>query len=373
GVQTLYAWAKDAAGNVGGQSKSITITTTAPDTTAPAVTLNMPGSSTSLTVTISVSATDAVGVTGYLVNQSATVPAANATGWTASAPTGYTFAGAGVQTLYAWAKDAAGNVGGQSKSITITTTSSDTIAPVVTSFSIPGTAISLTVAITSFDATDNIGVTGYMVTEVPTPPSAGSTNWISRAPTSHTFSAPGEKTLYAWAKDAAGNVSTAKSSNTTITGTGQDQSEMAVWAGKWFRLSIQNVDEDSVSIGYLNILSWDEANQMFRSALYTKDESSQWRAEELMLHYTSGGPLRFLGWSNFGEELTFTFRVVDDEENEKENERGIDRSFAFSGSLISADRIPSEINNPMGSSTSTESPYSRPGKRGTEHKARRTP
>jgi hypothetical protein len=134
---------------------------------------------------------------------------------------------------------------------------------------------------------------------------------------------------------------------------------------------------------------------MFRSALYTKDESSQWRAEELMLHYTSGGPLRFLGWSNFGEELTFTFRVagtadknevpraarisavglaqVDDEENEKENERGIDRSFAFSGSLISADRIPSEINNPMGSSTSTESPYSRPGKRGTEHKARRTP
>jgi hypothetical protein len=46
----------------------------------------MATSSTSLTVAISVSASDNVGVTGYMVNEIATPPAAGAAGWSAAAP-----------------------------------------------------------------------------------------------------------------------------------------------------------------------------------------------------------------------------------------------------------------------------------------------
>ena len=62
----------------------------------------------------SLTATDNVGVTGYLINKSATAPAASAAGWTATAPTSVT-AVAGSNTFYAWAKDAAGNVSARQK------------------------------------------------------------------------------------------------------------------------------------------------------------------------------------------------------------------------------------------------------------------
>ncbi len=39
--------------------------------------------------------------------------------------------------------------------------------------------------------------------------------WSANSPASYTFSSPGIKTLYAWAKDAAGNVSAAKSASIT--------------------------------------------------------------------------------------------------------------------------------------------------------------
>ncbi len=93
----------------------------------------------------------------------------------------------------------------------------DTTPPTVTAFTIPSSSSSLTVPITSFTASDNVGVTGYMVTESSSPPSASATGWSISAPTSYTFSTAGTKTLYAWAKDAAGNVSTSRSATVTIT------------------------------------------------------------------------------------------------------------------------------------------------------------
>ena len=62
-----------------------------------------------------------------------------------------------------------------------------------------------------------MAVSGYLITETSTPPSAGAAGWSASAPTSYDFQGalpPGtvtEKTLYAWAKDAAGNVSAAAS------------------------------------------------------------------------------------------------------------------------------------------------------------------
>lgn len=99
----------------------------------------------------------------------------------------------------------------------VTVTSSgggDSTAPTVTAFVIPATATSLTVPITTFTATDGTGVTGYRITESSSAPSSG---WSSSAPTSYTFSSAGSKTLYAWARDAAGNVSTSLNDTVVIT------------------------------------------------------------------------------------------------------------------------------------------------------------
>ena len=217
GSKTAYAWAKDAAGNVS-SARTATVTITLPDVAAPIVgTFTLPATATALTVPVSgLAATDNFGVTGNLITESATAPAASATGWSATAPTSFTFSGEGSKTAYAWAKDAAGNVSA-SKSATVTITLPDVAAPTVGTFTLPATATALTVPVSGLAATDNFGVTGYLITESATAPTASATGWSATAPTSFTFSGEGSKTAYAWAKDAAGNVSAARTAAVTIT------------------------------------------------------------------------------------------------------------------------------------------------------------
>ena len=76
---------------------------------------------------------------------------------------------------------------------------------------------SLTVPISTFTATDNVAVTGYLVTETSTKPTAGAVGWSVVQPTIYTFASAGSKTLYGWARDAAGNVSNSRSATVTIT------------------------------------------------------------------------------------------------------------------------------------------------------------
>lgn len=83
----------------------------------------------------------------------------------------------------------------------------DTSAPVVTLFNLPATSSSLTVAVTQLTATDDVAVTGYMLSESETAPTADDPNWSADAPASYTFATAAVHTLYAWARDAAGNVS----------------------------------------------------------------------------------------------------------------------------------------------------------------------
>jgi hypothetical protein len=109
------------------------------------------------------------------------------------------------------------NVGNQATYTGTSTAKIDTDTPSVTGFTLPDTAASLTVSVASFTATDTAGVTGYMLTESSTAPSAGAPGWSSTAPSSHTFSSAGAKTLYAWAKDGAGHVSTSLNDSVTIT------------------------------------------------------------------------------------------------------------------------------------------------------------
>jgi peptidoglycan hydrolase-like protein with peptidoglycan-binding domain len=94
-------------------------------------------------------------------------------------------------------------------------TTSDTTKPVITAFNIPTTSTSLTVPITSFTATDNVGVTGYLLTESSTIPPSSS--FFSTVPANYIFTSSGTKYLYAWVRDAAGNISTPINRTVTIT------------------------------------------------------------------------------------------------------------------------------------------------------------
>jgi hypothetical protein len=198
-------------------SRSASVTITLADTVAPVVTaFTLPATAASLTVTISsFTATDAVGVAAYLLTETATQPLAADTGWLSVKPTSYTFATAGAHTLYAWAKDTAGNVSA-SRSASVTITIPDTVAPVVTAFTLPASSASLTVTISLFIATDAVGVTAYLLAETATQPLAADARWVSVKPTNYTFATAGAHTLYAWAKDAAGNVSAGSSATVTI-------------------------------------------------------------------------------------------------------------------------------------------------------------
>jgi len=371
--------------------KSATTTITLPpagDTQPPTVTaFALSATASSLTVPItSFTASDNVGVTGYLATESATAPSAGAGGWSASAPSSYTFGATGAKTLYGWARDAAGNVSaGKSATTTITLppTSGDSpepgadkTAPTITSFAIQSTSDSLTVAITSFAATDDVGVTGYLVTESPgAPRRSRHTRWLSAPPASYTFSSAGQKTLYAWARDAAGNISGGANSTTTITFQGNDLEGMENWQEEWFEVSVpQTSVKDFSKAGYLRLRSWDPRERTLQAALYTRDtQTGQWQSADLVIHYTSGGPLSFLAWFEYADAFQFaaeirghtesgamrsaSLRAVgiyhlngtgEDSEDQAEQESEDEQENEFliiRGKLVDASRVPPELLN----------------------------
>ena len=93
----------------------------------------------------------------------------------------------------------------------------DATLPVVFSFDIPSSSSTLTVPILTFVATDDNSVDGYILTETSTAPLSSNNGWSLSVPTDYTFSQTGNQNLYAWVKDAAGNVSKPIYSSVTIT------------------------------------------------------------------------------------------------------------------------------------------------------------
>ena len=215
GSYTLYPWAKDAAGNVSavfGAPRTVTVDTAAP--TVNTFTATSPSASLNIPIT-AFTASDGAGVTGYLITESSTPPSTGAAGWSGTAPTTYTVGSNGSYTLYPWAKDAAGNVSavfGAPPTVTV-----DTTVPTVDIFTATSPSASLNIPITAFTASDGVGVTGYLITESSTPPSAGAAGWSGTAPTTYTVGSNGSYILYPWAKDAAGNVSAVFGSPRTVT------------------------------------------------------------------------------------------------------------------------------------------------------------
>ena len=93
----------------------------------------------------------------------------------------------------------------------------DNEPPIVTSFIYHAEEGSLTVQIETLTASDDEGVTGYLVTERSTSPSAADVGWTTTPPATYTFTGTTIKTLYAWARDAVGNVSAGRSADPVYT------------------------------------------------------------------------------------------------------------------------------------------------------------
>jgi hypothetical protein len=209
GPFSYSATATDAAGNTGPASTAVAITL---DNVAPVTTITgTPASITSQTsATFTFSAVDAEsGVASYACKLSTeSVFTACVSGKS------YSGLADGYYTFQVQATDVAGNVETPvSYNWTI-----DITVPTVTGFSMPANSGSLTVPFAGFTATDNIGVTGYMVTETPTAPMPNDPRWGGPFPdaTPFTFSGPGTRIAYAWARDGVGNVSASLSRTVII-------------------------------------------------------------------------------------------------------------------------------------------------------------
>jgi len=201
--------------------------------------------------------------------------------------------------------------------------------PAVTAFSIPATSTSLTVPITTFTATDNVPITGYLVTESTTPPSASASGWSAAPPTSYISATEGTKTLYAWAKDSASVVSNSLSASVTIStaspGPGSSAG-MTIWVGQWFKLAAKitgscsgssGIVSDSGSyVGYLKLWEWDPNNKILQGDLYEYDTATaQWSSQSLPLLFIGGSDLDFLCQSQVTDNAAnstegFTARIV---------------------------------------------------------------
>jgi len=196
-----------------------------PDSTAPSgsVSINSGDSYTdSYYVTLSLSATDDEGVTGYYASTSSSSPSGSGYSWTSITSTtsysgskSYFYLGSsqGTRTVYVWFKDTAGNVSNRnSDSITYDSSSPSGSFTInnESSYTRYNTSISVTIS-----ATDSVGVTGYYVSTSSSSPSAYASGWTAvSSTTSYSItgnmiitSGYGYRYVYAWFKDAAGNVS----------------------------------------------------------------------------------------------------------------------------------------------------------------------
>ncbi|MBI3395231.1 MAG: beta-propeller fold lactonase family protein, partial [Spirochaetia bacterium] len=89
-------------------------------------------------------------------------------------------------------------------------TNADTTAPIIDTFVMTSqTPTNDPVVRFTLAGSDNTAITGWMVTRTPNKPRAAAGGWQSAAPTYFTLTSAGNYTLYAWAKDAAGNVAAA--------------------------------------------------------------------------------------------------------------------------------------------------------------------
>jgi chitodextrinase len=223
---TTYAYtvaARDAAGNVSSAASASVTTASAPDTTPPSQPAGFTAVATGPTsVNLSWTAsTDNVGVTGYIVRRNGAQIATPAT--TSFADTG--LSAATTYTYTVAARDAAGNVS-SAAGASVTTASAPDTTPPSQPTGLTATAAGSTGANLSWTAaTDNVGVTGYIVrrngTQIATPSTTSFADAGLSPATTYTYTVA--------ARDAAGNVSSAASASVTTASPPPPNSVSLAW------------------------------------------------------------------------------------------------------------------------------------------------
>ena len=196
---------------------------------------------TSRSVTLILSATDDTGISAYIVSEVSDTPASDSDLWMPVEDTkslnlnvpfvfsAETQPGTYPKTVYAWYKDATGNISDR-VSDQISLNISDVNHPLSKGILInAGAASTESVNVTiQLTAIDDTGVTAYFLTESSALPSVSSTAWIPIASTNNlnidtsfilsTQSSTGDytKTIYAWFRDDAGNISESVSDSITL-------------------------------------------------------------------------------------------------------------------------------------------------------------
>jgi parallel beta-helix repeat protein len=233
GTKYVYAWARDAAGNIGSAASPINVVYF-DSGNDPAISNFSVSSSTGAqagytnTTSLPYSVTAGSYATYYLIKVGTAAPTATeaestgvSTGWIAigaGTSTSGTFTLPSTNALYnltAWGKNAYGQVSSSGYGASITL---DTVAPTISTFT-RTSAATVTTASVSFtlSGSDANAITSWLVRESATAPSTPTLTdaaWTATAtaPTSSPLSAgSGTKYVYAWARDAAGNIGSAAS------------------------------------------------------------------------------------------------------------------------------------------------------------------
>jgi hypothetical protein len=224
GSKTVYAWYRDAAGNIStAASDAIVLDQTAPTNG----TLTASPGNAQIVLNWSGFADAGSGVSSYkLVFNVGMWPAISCTtGTVLFSGTGTTFTHSSLTngTTYYYLVCATDNAGHTSTGAIASATpkaGADTTAPLGSLAFSPNASSTKSTAVTlALSASDAVGVTGYFVSTSSTPPTTATPGWVSvTSTTAYTASAPftlpstdGSKTVYAWYRDAAGNISTAAS------------------------------------------------------------------------------------------------------------------------------------------------------------------
>jgi hypothetical protein len=225
----IYFVAKDEANNVQATVQSVAFTTTAAgaDTTPDAFDIpNMTDQALSTVVTtgaITVSGIDtdvtATSTVGTIVKNGSDTGSA-----TTTVSNGDTIAiKLTTSGAYATAVNGTLDIGGVSDNFSVITLSGpepDTTPPATPSLTINADATytnSTVVSINITGDTDNVGVTGWYVSESSSAPDVSAGGWnVARPTTFFLSSGDGLKTLYVWTKDAAENVSNAGSNSISL-------------------------------------------------------------------------------------------------------------------------------------------------------------
>ena len=235
--KTLYGWVIDQAGNI---SDVASTTTQLVDTSAPTgLSMSIASGSAyvnSKTVELSVGGTDNFMIEEMLITEfsQSTTPSSSDSRWqNYSTSATYTFQESplGTKTLYLWLKDNSGNISSLKQStVIIDLNRPDSSSIVIISKtgtdneSTTSQFVDILLKATDNETSIESGISAYYVSENTTAPQSSSSDWKSVTVTTvfektlenyQLSEGTGEKIVYAWFKDLAGNVSTVERDNIT--------------------------------------------------------------------------------------------------------------------------------------------------------------